>query len=453
MTTKNSLERKKRKKQTVELDDFALKQLWLFGDWQEIINATQHLDFGTDFQVEHVYRLTALLQTGDVTPSCKKLTLASEQQNLFAKLLVSGVYNSLAKAAACNLDNDKAKQLIGESIKVASPATAISSSVVKVRYAEQMAQLGLPTVWKADCQAKFTADISLLLTELSHKFPKDETLCIALAENAHKHRRFDEAIRYWQQVSAVLGIEMPQQYYDRLKCAYQSSGSFPLGKPEQEQLRGEGDKHQILAQIHKIIRPLFYLEIGVQTGKSLALAECEAIGVDPMPMLKSDLGKNAKVIASTSDAFFASQADILLKKSVDLVFIDGMHLFEYALRDFINTEKYSNGKTLIVIDDIYPGHPAQASRERCTRAWTGDVWKIVEILKEYRPDLMIQTLDVYPTGLLLVTCLDSNSSILIDNYNDIVNKFMLISSPPERVNNRHGASPFSRSGLESFLNK
>ena len=101
-----------------------------------------------------------------------------------------------------------------------------------------------------------------------------------------------------------------------------------------------------------------------------------------------------------------------------------MHLFEYALRDFINVEKYSSKNTVIVIDDIYPCHEAQASRDRKTRAWTGDVWKLLAILKKYRKDLEITTLDVYPTGLMVIQNLDKNSTVLIDKYDILVQKYM-----------------------------
>ncbi len=65
----------------------------------------------------------------------------------------------------------------------------------------------------------------------------------------------------------------------------------------------------------------------------------------------------------------------------DLCFIDGMHLFEYALRDFMNVERCAAPGAIVVIDDIFPNHPAQGQRERRTRAWTGDVWRLVETLR------------------------------------------------------------------------
>ena len=47
------------------------------------------------------------------------------------------------------------------------------------------------------------------------------------------------------------------------------------------------------------------------------------------------------------------------------------------------------------------------------------MWKLVPILRQYRPDLAITVLDAPPTGLVLVTGLDPSSRVLWDNYGRI----------------------------------
>jgi hypothetical protein len=90
-------------------------------------------------------------------------------------------------------------------------------------------------------------------------------------------------------------------------------------------------------------------------------------------------------VASSSVAFFADHAPGLLQPAPELAFIDGMHLFEFALRDLIHSERHMAPWGLVVIDDIYPCHPAQARRSRRTGSWTGDVWRLLPVLREHRP--------------------------------------------------------------------
>src|SRR4249920_2101622 len=173
---------------------------------------------------------------------------------------------------------------------------------------------------------------------------------------------------------------------------------------DSERERTSGSRHYLesLAEVHQLLEPAFYLEIGVRRGNSLELARCPAIGVDPAPDVATFLPATTVLSAKTSDDFFAGLAAEPLPQAPELAFIDGMHLFEYALRDFMNIERLSTATTLIAIDDIFPSHPDQAARERCTRVWTGDVWKLQRCLEELRPDLIVLSLDTAPTGLLLV---------------------------------------------------
>ena len=61
---------------------------------------------------------------------------------------------------------------------------------------------------------------------------------------------------------------------------------------------------------------------------------------------------------------------------VDLAFIDGMHLFEYALRDVFHTERHTRWTSVMVLDDMLPRSVDEAARDRHTDAWTGDVFKV-----------------------------------------------------------------------------
>jgi hypothetical protein len=211
-------------------------------------------------------------------------------------------------------------------------------------------------------------------------------------------------------------------------------------RPEEELVAGSLGYLEVLREAHTLLQPPTYLEIGVRHGRSLALAECPAIGIDPAPEIEQSLSATTRVFETTSDCFFEEQAAEVLTAPPDLVFIDGMHLFEYALRDFMHLERLAAPTTLVVLDDIYPNHPRQAARERTTRVWTGDVWKLHRCLSEARPDLFLLALDTHPSGLLLVAGLDPASRVLWDRYNPLVRHYWdLDPVPPETVLARAGA--------------
>ena len=66
-------------------------------------------------------------------------------------------------------------------------------------------------------------------------------------------------------------------------------------------------------------------------------------------------------------------------------------------------------------------------------SWTGDVWKIIPILRKYRPDLKLLLVDCPPTGVVCVTRLDPTSTVLKDRYLDIVAEFTAISNSLDEI--------------------
>jgi hypothetical protein len=197
-------------------------------------------------------------------------------------------------------------------------------------------------------------------------------------------------------------------------------------------------RHEFLAELHALLQPRGYLEIGVQHGYSLQLAKCPAVGVDPHPMISVPVGPNAKIEATTSDAYFAAlDGSWLPFPALDLAFIDGMHLYEYALRDFIGVEKIGHSGTVVVFDDVLPRNQHEAARQQCPGDWTGDVWRIEPVLQAWRPDLRITLVDTQPTGVLVVYNLDPGSGVLAAEYDEIVRHWPLEDATvPSHVLNR-----------------
>jgi hypothetical protein len=173
---------------------------------------------------------------------------------------------------------------------------------------------------------------------------------------------------------------------------------------------------KVLARVHAHLRPATYLEVGVSRGESLRLVgpATLALGIDPQPRVGFTLSSNQRVFAQTSDEFFARPdvPALLGGKPLEMAFIDGMHHFEYALRDFVNIEPLCAADSLIFIHDCYPIDARSAAREQTTAFWSGDIWRLIVLLKKYRPDLSIHTIGAPPTGLGLITRLDPFSTVL-----------------------------------------
>lgn len=218
-----------------------------------------------------------------------------------------------------------------------------------------------------------------------------------------------------------------------------------------EMISGQRNYYEILRKIHEYFVPDLYLEIGVRNAESLKLSRGPAIGIDPLKQFDINLNPATIFYEMTSDDFFLNSENYINKRKIDLAFIDGMHLFEYALRDFINIESLSHPCGLIVLDDVCPNHPLQASRERKTNVWTGDVWKLRDCLKRYRPDLTQVLIDTSPTGLLMVLGLDSTNTILLENYYSIISEYAESDiNPPPHILNRSGALPPSDDLISSI---
>ncbi len=205
-------------------------------------------------------------------------------------------------------------------------------------------------------------------------------------------------------------------------------------------------RHEFLRSLHRLAAPRTYLEIGVNDGRSLALSRVPSIAVDPAFRVTVPIRCDVQLVRATSDAFFARENPLrhlggggnplrnlargrpLLggrEPVLDLVFIDGMHRFEFALRDFMNIERHASWWSVIVFDDMLPRNIDEAARDRHTRAWTGDVYKMVPVLARHRPDLVVVPVDTAPTGLLVVIGADPANRVLPERYEALVEEWVV----------------------------
>jgi hypothetical protein len=129
-----------------------------------------------------------------------------------------------------------------------------------------------------------------------------------------------------------------------------------------------------------------YLEIGVNTpaqpGYNWVGVEIETKhGVDP------NVDTTYKM---ESDEFFNHH----IKEKYDIVFVDGLHIFEQVHRDIMNSLDNLNDGGIIVVHDCNPVTEITQRRNRANPgAWHGDVWKSIVKLRVENPDLEVYTVD------------------------------------------------------------
>ena len=93
-----------------------------------------------------------------------------------------------------------------------------------------------------------------------------------------------------------------------------------------------------------------YLEIGLGVGslnmETFREVKCEnKTGVDPNPIYGHR--EHEGLYRTTSDGFFQNN-----EKTFDLIFIDGLHVYEQALQDFYNAVKCLKEGGIIVMHDV-----------------------------------------------------------------------------------------------------
>ena len=137
-----------------------------------------------------------------------------------------------------------------------------------------------------------------------------------------------------------------------------------------------------------------YLEIGVNTGDNISKINAKNIdGVDPVkqhPMTNFEM---------TSNDFF-EQLDV--NKKYDIIFIDGLHLYEQVIKDIDNSLKHLNPNGIILLHDCNPTQEHHQYRDPVyNQPWNGDVWKAILHFRKTRSDLQMCTINTdYGLGVI-----------------------------------------------------
>ncbi len=163
-----------------------------------------------------------------------------------------------------------------------------------------------------------------------------------------------------------------------------------------------------------------YLEVGVSNGhvffrikSSFKVAVDPSFAFDKMRVMGKLFVNPYNVFnryfETTSDDFFLKNAKrVFENKKPELILIDGMHEYDFALRDIENTLNYMSDNGVIVVHDCNPQTKEAASSYKeyaegnYSRFWNGDVWKAILHLQCHRKDLNVFVLDA-DHGLGIIT--------------------------------------------------
>lgn len=137
--------------------------------------------------------------------------------------------------------------------------------------------------------------------------------------------------------------------------------------------------------------PSRFLEIGVKGGMVGKRIKADLrLGVDPDPR-PAARPYYTELYAQSSDDFFADHRESRLGFSV--VFIDGLHTAEQAMRDVLNSLYHLHPLGTIILHDCNPPDEASQIVPRQQLHWNGDVWKVIVTLRATRTDLRVYTVD------------------------------------------------------------
>jgi hypothetical protein len=141
-----------------------------------------------------------------------------------------------------------------------------------------------------------------------------------------------------------------------------------------------------------------YLEIGCDKNDVFSKINIKKIGVDP---------NSGGTVRLTSDDFFKTN-----KEKFDLVFVDGLHVYDQVKRDIINSLEVLNNNGAILIHDCLPQKIWEQNVPRMNGVWTGDVWKVIPFFRK-NPSLDVYTCDA-DWGIGIIFKRDNRNILKLD---------------------------------------
>ena len=163
----------------------------------------------------------------------------------------------------------------------------------------------------------------------------------------------------------------------------------------------------VVRQLCRLYDDARYLEVGVWRGATFdKVPAARKVAVDPdvrlspPPAERDEPGTEFHEV--TSDDYFARIVG--RDEQFDVVFLDGLHVYEQTLRDLMNTLDHLQPDGVVVVDDTHPPTHLCSLPDRdhyfavrdylgeTDKRWMGDIYKLVWFVQTFCPHLTYRTI-------------------------------------------------------------
>lgn len=163
----------------------------------------------------------------------------------------------------------------------------------------------------------------------------------------------------------------------------------------------------VMRQLCNLYPDARYLEIGVWRGTTFdkvpaasKVAVDPAFKMDPPAAERDEPGTAYHEV--TSDEYFAGLVG--RDEQFDVIFLDGLHVYEQTLRDLMNALDHLQPNGVIVVDDTHPPTHLSSLPDRdhysavrsyigeTDKRWMGDIFKLVWFVETFCPHLTYRTI-------------------------------------------------------------
>lgn len=163
----------------------------------------------------------------------------------------------------------------------------------------------------------------------------------------------------------------------------------------------------VMRQLCRLYPAARYLEVGVWRGATFdKVPAARKVAVDPAFRLDPPAGERDEPGTDyhevTSDEYFAGLVG--RDELFDVIFLDGLHVYEQTLRDLMNALDHLQPDGVVVVDDTHPPSHLCSLPDRdeyfavrdyigeTDKRWMGDIYKLVWFVDTFCPHLTYRTI-------------------------------------------------------------